>query len=103
MHGVCITSDFVIGWRYANHLEGSAGDCSTRRRGLKSRDRSIAERDQLMSQQSVRQAARRSAPNAKAVFRKERADGNADSSASCVSRMALEKDASDERCWPRLA
>src|SRR5215207_9450266 len=71
---VCLTADLEIGRGYGKQVRGIGGDRPTRPRWLWRGDGSMARRDQVMSQQSVRQAARRSALDAQAVLRKERAD-----------------------------
>jgi hypothetical protein len=70
--GLCGTSDFEIGWGYVKQAESvvmTAGvvgcaiwPCS-----------GVVDEEMVMSQQSVRQAARRSALDAQAVLRKARA------------------------------
>jgi hypothetical protein len=72
VHEVCGTSDFEIGWGYVKQAESvvmTAGvvgcaiwPCS-----------GVVDEEMVMSQQSVRQAARRSALDAQAVLRKARA------------------------------
>jgi hypothetical protein len=74
MKEVCRTADLEIGWGYAKQVRGIGGDRPTHPRWLWRGDGFMARRDQVMSQQSVRQAARRSALDAQAVLRKERAD-----------------------------
>src|SRR5215207_9326949 len=71
---VCLTADLEIGRGYGKQVRGIGGDRPTRPRWLWRGDGSMARRDQVMSQQSVRRAARRSASDAQAVLRKERAD-----------------------------
>ena len=79
MHQVCGTSDLEIGWGYVKQVEIVGDDRSSRRNGLGLSERPVSirtgvDRGDVMSQQSVRQAARRSALDAQAVLRKERAD-----------------------------
>src|SRR5215218_10813195 len=72
---VCGTSDLEIERGYAKEVRVTGGDRSTRwcwLRGLG--EGAMARRDPVMSQQSVRQAVRRSALDAQAVRRKERAE-----------------------------
>ena len=76
---MCGTSDLEIGWGYVKQVEIVGDDRSTRRNGLGLSERPVSIKDRcrrgdVMSQQSVRQAARRSALDAQAVLRKERAD-----------------------------
>jgi hypothetical protein len=76
---VCGTSDLEIGWGYVKQVEIVGDDRSSRRNGLGLSERPVSirtgvDRGDVMSQQSVRQAARRSALDAQAVLRKERAD-----------------------------
>ena len=79
VHGVCRTADFEIDRGYVKQLEIVSDDRSSRRNGLGLSERpgsirtGIDEGD-VMSQQSVRHAARRSALDAQAVLHKERAD-----------------------------
>jgi hypothetical protein len=78
VHQVCGTSDLQIGWAYVNQVEIVSDDRSSRRNGLglsEGRCRKAGgDRGDVMSQHSVRQAARRSALDAQAARRKERAD-----------------------------
>src|SRR5215203_321560 len=76
---VCGTSDLEIGWGYVKQVEIVGDDRSSRRNGLGLSERSVSirpggDRGDVMTQQSVRQAARRSALDAQAARRKERAD-----------------------------
>jgi hypothetical protein len=75
VHQVCGTSDLEIERGYAKEVRVTGGDRSTRwcwLRGLG--EGAMARRDPVTSQQSVRQAVRRSALDAQAVRRKERAE-----------------------------
>ena len=79
MKEVCRTADLEIGWGYVKQVEMVGDDRSSRRNrlGLSGRPVSIDDwcrKEDVMTQQSVRQAARRSALDAQAVLRKERAD-----------------------------
>jgi hypothetical protein len=65
---------FEIGWGYVKQVEIVGGDRSSRRRPLTGSQGPASMRGDVMSKQSVRQAARRSALDAQAVLRKERAD-----------------------------
>jgi hypothetical protein len=60
---VCGTSDFEIGWGYAKQLE-IVDDRSSRRQLLRAERKPVSRRGYEMSQQWVRQAARRSALDA---------------------------------------
>jgi hypothetical protein len=76
---LCDTSDFEIGWGYVNQAEIVRDDRSSPPNGLGPSERPVSirpggSRGDVMSQQSVRQAARRSALDAQAVLRRERAD-----------------------------
>ena len=76
---MCGTSDFEIGWGYVKQIEIVSDDRSPRRSGLGLSERPVSirtgvDRGDVMSQHSVRQAARRSALDAQAILRKERAD-----------------------------
>ena len=76
---MCGTSDLEIGWGYVKQVEIVGDDRSSPRNGLGLSERPVSirtggDRGDVMSQQSVRQAARRSALDAQAVLRKERAD-----------------------------
>ena len=76
---VCGTSDLEIGWGYVKQVEIVSDDRSSSRNGLGLSERPVSIRPggdggDVMSQQSVRQAARRSALDAQAARRKERAD-----------------------------
>jgi len=75
VHEVYGTSDLEIERGYAKEVRVTGGDRSTRwcwLRGLG--EGAMAGRDPVTSQQSVRQAVRRSALDAQAVRRKERAE-----------------------------
>jgi hypothetical protein len=76
---VCGTADLEIGWGYVNQVEIVSDDRSSPRNGLGLSERPVSkrtgvDRGDVMSQQLARQAARRSALDAQAVLRKERAD-----------------------------
>src|SRR5215211_8033713 len=76
---VCGTSDLEIGWGYVKQVEIGGDDRSSPRNGLGLSERPVSirpggDRGDEMSQHSVRQAARRSALDAQAARRKERAD-----------------------------
>ena len=76
---MCGTSDLGIGWGYVKQVGIVGDDRSSPRSGLGLSERPVSIKDrchrgEVMSQQSVRQAARRSALDAQAVLRKERAD-----------------------------
>jgi hypothetical protein len=78
VHQVCGTSDLEIGWGYVKQVEIVGDDRSSRRHGLGLSERPVSirtggDRGDVMSQHSVRQA-RRSALDAQAARRKERAD-----------------------------
>jgi hypothetical protein len=79
MKEVCGTADLEIGCGYAKQVEIGCDDRSSRRSGLGLSERPVSirpggDRGDVMSQQSVRMAARRWALDAQAVLRKERAD-----------------------------
>jgi hypothetical protein len=71
---VCGTGDLEIGWGYVKQVEIVGGDRWTRTSRLGLSEGPVSMRGDVMSQQSVRQAARRSALDAQAILRKERAD-----------------------------
>jgi hypothetical protein len=69
------TTDLEIGRGYFNQVEMLCGDRSTRRQLLRAGEWPVPMREIVMSQQSVRQAARRSAlDDVQALRPKERAD-----------------------------
>jgi hypothetical protein len=70
---VCGTSDLEIGWGYVKQNRDGRDDRWTRRSRLGLSEGPVSKGD-VMSEHSVRQAARRSALNAQAILRKERAD-----------------------------
>ena len=79
MQKVCGTSDLEIGWGYMKQVEIVGDDRSSPRSCLRLNEGASVDKEDVMSQQLVRQAARRSALNAQALLRKERADRNAGS------------------------
>jgi hypothetical protein len=74
MQEVCGTSDLEIGWAYMKQVEIGGDDRSSPRSCLRLNEGAGVHKEDVMSQQLVRQAARRSALDAQAVLRKERTD-----------------------------
>jgi hypothetical protein len=71
---VCRTADLEIEWGYVKWVAIVGDDRSTHPNGLGLSGEAGVDKGDVMSQQSIRQAARRSALDAQAVLRKERAD-----------------------------
>jgi hypothetical protein len=81
VHEVCRTADLEIGLGYAKQVYGAGSDRSSGRNGFGLSERPVSitdlvDRRDVISQQSVRQAVRRSAFDARAVLRKEWAAGS---------------------------
>jgi hypothetical protein len=74
VHGVCGTSDIEIGKGYIKQFESRWWPLDLESNGLGLNERPVSIRETVMSQQSVRQAARRSALDAQAALREERVD-----------------------------
>jgi hypothetical protein len=74
VHRVCGTSDLEIGWTYTKQFEIGGDHRSSPRSCFRLNEETGVDKEDVMSQQSVRQAARRSALDAQAVLRKERAE-----------------------------
>jgi hypothetical protein len=91
---VCGTADLEIGWGYVKQVEIVGDDRSTRRSRL-GLSEGLSHEGDVMSQQSVRHAARRSALDAQAVLRKEPADREARLEALAVAVLTAlgERDA----------
>jgi hypothetical protein len=75
--GLCGTSDRGIGWGYVKQVEIVVMTARVVGSGLRPSKGSGVDEEMVMSQQAMRQAARRSALDAEAVLRKERADRTA--------------------------
>jgi hypothetical protein len=74
MQKVCQTADLEIDRGYMKQVRIVGDDRSSRRQPLRPRSEGKFDKGDLMGQQSVRQAARRSALDAQAARRKERVD-----------------------------
>jgi hypothetical protein len=74
VHQVCRTSNLEIGWGCVRQVEMLGDDRSTLGSGLWVSERPVSIGETVLSQQAMRQAARRSALDAQAARRKERAD-----------------------------
>ena len=74
VHQVCGTSNREIGWGYVKQVEIVVMTARLVGSGLRPSKGSGVDEEMVMSQQAMRQAARRSALDAQAVLRKERAD-----------------------------
>ena len=72
--GLCGTSDFEIGWGYAKQSTSWVMTAGPGGSAIGLSESPVSMRETVMSQQSVRQAARRAALDAQAVRRKQRVD-----------------------------